>query len=185
MKKLSRAELMMLQIIKILGSVSGYNIKVYIERWGYKDWAEVGKTSIYSSLKKLESKGLVLLFIDTQKVGKGAIPKNYSLTETGYDVLKEEMISIIETSKNRSKSFDLVISSIQILDADEIIDAFKARINLLQVEVERVSKQYDEEFDCLPAGGKFLNIRIISSLKNEIEFAKTLLKSYELEGEDR
>jgi DNA-binding PadR family transcriptional regulator len=178
MKVLTNAELMILQIIRILGQVSGYNINLFVDKMGYRKWADIGKTSIYSALKKLEKKELVLLFIDTEKTGKGPTPKKYSITDVGCKALKREMISTIKTSKNRCIRLDLVISCIEIFTNTEILQSFEDRKAYLNTELERVSAEYDEQYNCITPGGKLLFQHIIINVENEIKFADMMIKSH-------
>lgn len=183
MKKLSNAELMILQIISLLDKVSGYEINVYVSKMNYQKWADIGKTSVYSALKKLEKKDFVLLTIDTNKVGKGPIPKKYSITESGIIRMKQEMLATIISENERSKRLNLVISSIQILENNKILQAFEERFVNLEKENQRLSNQLTEYKNCIPIGGELLYRKLISSIENELSFALTIINKFKKEND--
>ena len=177
MDSLTNAELMLLQIIKEHNEITGYEINKYVISVGYIEWADIGKTSIYTGLKKLEKKSLVTSFIAVDKMGKGPIPRKYSITTEGEKILKEEMIRAISTSREREKRFDLALSAIQILSKQEMINALDQRIIYLSSEKERINEDYIEQKECLPLGGNILYERILKSIDNEIESTQNI-KNY-------
>ena len=176
---LTNAQLMLLQVIHEYIVITGYDINKHVLNLKYKDWADIGKTSIYTGLKILQEKKYVTSFIDMDKTGKGPLPRKYSLNEEGKVILKSEMIYTIENSREREKRLDLVISALQILSFQEITSAFDRRILYLNSEVFRINKDFEDQKNCLPIGGEFLYSRILSSLRNEIEFSKTVLQYFE------
>ena len=152
MGNLTNAELMILQVIKLLDQVSGYRINAYVDEMGSRKWADIGKTSIYSALKKLETKELVTLFVDIEKKGKGPSPKNYSITAQGIQRLQKEMLNTIETARERDKRLDLVLFGIEILSTSQILSAFKIRGEFLKSELDRILIEFEEQQNCINAG---------------------------------
>ena len=183
MKVLTDTQLMLLQIIHENTEITGYDINKLVIDLKYRDWADIRKTAIYTGLKALKTRGFVKTFIDINKTGKGPIPRKYSITDIGKTELKKEMIKTIEVSREREKRFDLVISSIQILSYQEILDAFDQRIIFLKSEFNRVAKDSIEHKDCIPLGGQLLYSHIISSLENEILFSETTIHTITTEKE--
>ncbi len=179
MNLLSNVEIMLLQIIYQYEKITGYDINKYVISLKYRDWADIGKTSIYTGLKKLEKKELVISFIDLEKKGKGPLPRRYSITHTGSEILKQEMNDILMRSREREKRFDLVISGIQILDTSEIVLAFEKRIEYLQLEFKRISQESVEQNNCIPLGGKILYMHILGSINSEIKYSKSIIKYFD------
>ncbi len=175
MEFLTNAELMLLQIIKEHNEITGYEINKYVISVGYIEWADIGKTSIYTGLKKLEQKDFVRSIIAVDKTGKGPIPRKYTITTEGEITLKQEMIKAISTSREREKRFDLALSAVQILSKQETIDALDHRIEYLSSEKQRVSKDYKKQDECLPLGGKILYERILKSIDDEISSTRDIL----------
>ena len=75
MRRLTNVEMVLLQIIAEKEGISGYGINQIVKERGYREWADIGMTSIYVGLKKLEDKKLVKFKIHTGKIGKGPVPK--------------------------------------------------------------------------------------------------------------
>lgn len=67
--KINNVELTLLEIIREKSNTSGYEIRKIIEERGYREWANIGKTSIYVGIKKLKEKSLITLkTIEKKKV---------------------------------------------------------------------------------------------------------------------
>ena len=58
-QQLPTAEAVLMLIVKEHGPISGYSTQRLVDEAGYREWAGIGSTSIYSGLKKLHAKGLV------------------------------------------------------------------------------------------------------------------------------
>ena len=63
----------------------GYEIECVIEERGMRDWTEIGFSSIYYLLKKLEKEGLLEGRMET--TGRGPARKVYRATPAGMKVL--------------------------------------------------------------------------------------------------
>lgn len=74
MHPISNVEFMLLQMIEECSQASGYDIKKLVERRGYREWANIGMTSIYGGLKKLRDKGWIIPEEFSGKSGKGPMP---------------------------------------------------------------------------------------------------------------
>ncbi len=72
-------------------SAHGYNIEKIIEMRGMRKWTDIGFSSIYYVLDKLEKKGLAF-----SKRTRGKEKKEFSITKQGLNVLKEETKKRIE-----------------------------------------------------------------------------------------
>ncbi|MEI7850022.1 MAG: PadR family transcriptional regulator, partial [Chloroflexota bacterium] len=91
-KPLSNVEFALLQLISEQAELSGYMISRLIEERGFREWADIGETSIYIGLEKLNKKEFVEFYIDIDKQGKGPLPKKFTLTDKGKEILKEEIL---------------------------------------------------------------------------------------------
>lgn len=177
MKPISNAEFMLLQILDQEGELSGYAINQLVENRGYREWADIGMTSIYVSLTKLEKKELVESNLDVTKKGKGPIPKKFKLLLPGKKVLKAEVLQAIISPQSKGSRFDLGLAAISILTQEEMGVAFQKR----QAALEQILKfLYQEKYeaqggDHLPQHVKWLFQHSFQRLKTEIEFVKMIL----------
>lgn len=174
--KLSNAELMLLQIIEENGTISGYELNKLVEKRSIRDWAEIGTTSIYVSLKKLEKKEFVTFFVDKTKTGKGPPPKKYSVATLGKKTLTNEILRSLSTTPERDKRFDLAFNGISFLPRVVVILALEKRIEFLAEVFESVEYSYEDHGgEDLPLHEKAVFEHRIFAIGNEIEFMQRLL----------
>ena len=176
MNKISNVEFMLLQIIRQKGEVCGYEIDKIVKIREYREWANIGRTSIYTGLEKLAKKHLVTTFIDTDKQGKGPLPKKFKLTETGQITLKNEIFNALSSSRERDKKFDLAFAAIDILTLKEVISALSKRKDFLLKAAKKVEKKFESlgGFN-LPINIKALFKHSLYLIKNERRFLDTLM----------
>lgn len=173
---LSNAELMLLQIIEEKGTISGYELNKLVEQREIREWADIGTTSIYVSLKKLEKKEYVSFFIDKTKTGKGPPPKKYSVSTKGKKILTNEILKSLSTSPERDKRFDLAFNGISFLPRVVVVLAIEKRIEFLAETFERVEFiMEDQGGDNMMLHEKAVYDHRMFSISNEIEFMQRLL----------
>ena len=168
---LSNIELMLLQIISQEGPVSGYRINKIVTCVDYRSWADIGKTSIYKKLKSLEEKEFISSKIDRKKRGRGPLPIIYNITSSGTLLMKEEIMNILETTREHNKRFHLALSAIQLFSKEEIRTIFLKRKSFLTEEAAKIQREYESVKDCIPLGPDVLYKNILHSIRSAIEFA--------------
>lgn len=186
MKELANVEFMLLQIIYEEKEVSGYEINQLVKERGYREWADIGTTSIYVGLNKLSKKCLVDSHIDTTKQGKGPIPKRFKINDEGKKILKQEIIQALSSSRERDFRFDLALAATQFLAQKEVITALQKRKNFLS----QVAKNLENKFAA--QGGKNLPFHVkalfehpLFLIKHEITFIDNLRADLENCTEER
>lgn len=173
---LSNTELMLLQIIEENGTISGYQLNKLVEEMAIRDWADIGTTSIYVSLKKLEKKEYVSFFIDKSKTGKGPPPKKYNVSTQGKKVLTNEILRSLSTTPERDKRFDLAFNGISFLPRVVVILALEKRIEFLAETFETVEYSFEDHGgENLPLHQKAVYEHRLFSISNEIEFMQRML----------
>ena len=172
----------LLQIIRQKGEVCGYEIDKIVKIREYREWANIGRTSIYTGLEKLSKKHLVTTFIDTDKQGKGPLPKKFKLTETGQITLRNEIFNALSSSRERDKKFDLAFAAIDILTLKEVISALRKRKDFLSEVAKKVEKKFESlgGFN-LPINIKALFKHSLYLIKNERKFLDTLMAELQAE----
>jgi len=172
---LSNAELMLLQIILEQESISGYDLNKLVERQNVRDWADLGTTSIYISLKKLDKKKLVTAFIDKKKSGKGPPPRRFSVSTYGKKVLTNEILKSLANTGERDKRFDIAFSGINYLPRIVVILAIEKRIEYLMFQFEQAETAGANLGKNPPLHKKAIQDHRMFLLGNEIEFMQSLL----------
>jgi len=174
--KLSNIEFVLAQIIWELKTASGYKInKIIIERQ-YKNWADIGTTSIYVGLDRLNGRRLVDYKFMDKKSGRGPVPKLFKLTPIGKKILKEEVIRSLELSRERDRRFELALAASPILKADEFRKALFSRIDFLNESYKAVEEKFKKDGgDKLPLHVKVLFEHSFFLINNEIDFADKII----------
>ncbi|CUH97227.1 hypothetical protein P22_3354 [Propionispora sp. 2/2-37] len=176
--ELTNAEFVLLQIVCDRTTVSGYEINQLIKDCGYRDWAELGTTSIYVGLNKLGKKKLVNSYIDTDKQGRGPVPRKFEITAEGRAVLQQETIEALSSTRERDFRFDLALAAIPFVDKDAVVAALQQRISLLT----EVANDYWHKLEALKKRRVPVNLQALYQhplvlIKNEIEFMDNLIEN--------
>ncbi len=123
--------------IAVLGLVAekprhGYELNRAIKEKGIRYWAEIGFSSIYYVLSRLEEKGLVESRIESP----GSVParKVFAVTKRGKEQLKSSIMEILSHPKRRFSDVDLGMSNLMILTREEALDCFKSYLDHLMGE---------------------------------------------------
>lgn len=183
-KKITNAELIVLCLASEGGSTTGYDLSRKVNMRGYRGWAGISTTSIYTSLKKLEQHGFLASQIMSEKSGKGPLPRLFSLTESGVERLKSEIRRALSEIDDGPGRFDIALSVLPLLDPKEVLDGLKKRRAELSRRGEEVHRKY------LQQGGAELPIHVraifqhgIEQLEFETDFAESLIRELEAEKE--
>ena len=175
---LSNTELMLLHLLHQDGNMSGYDINRLVEQRGFREWAEIGMTSIYVSLNKLAKKELVRAELDIAKKGKGPTPKKYFLLPTGTSHLKQEVENGIQALRLKDSRFRLCISALSILNREEQKVLFNKRATALKNrkhELEHTT-YIAQGGEGLPQNVRWLFQYSFDALQMEVNFANSVLK---------
>ncbi len=179
-KPLSNVEFVLLQLISEKDELSGYEISKFIEESGYREWTNIGETSIYAGLDKLNKKELVEFYVHADKQGKGPLPKKFRLTNRGKKNLKTEILAALSSTRERDRRFDLAIASMPFLMPREAIIALNERKKFLKSELERIKTKLEVQGgENLPFHIKALFKHPLVLIKTELEFVDGIINSLE------
>jgi len=177
--ELANVEFMLLQIICEQKEVSGYEINQLVKERGYKEWADIGTTSIYVGLNKLSKKQLVNSYIDTTKQGKGPLPRKFEITNEGKELLKQMILLALSSSRERDYRFDLALAAIPFLPTEEVLVALQKREKFLSEVAENINNKFESQ------GGKRLPFNVqalfrhsLSLIEHEIDFMDILITDF-------
>lgn len=104
----------------------GYEIEQVIEMRGMRDWTDIGFSSIYYLLKKLEDKGLVAAE-QVPAEGRGPARKVYAATEQGHKEWAQQSLEILHTAVHQPTPFLLGLSALPAFSPSEVQSALQAR----------------------------------------------------------
>jgi len=120
---MTNAELAILSLI-VEKSRHGYEIEGVIEEREMRNWTEVGFSSIYYLLKKLEKKGLVEGQLE-KPLGKGPARKVYHITSAGLKAYHQATLEAISTPIPPYSAFLLGLSNLLSIPAEDSLTALR------------------------------------------------------------
>ena len=116
----------------------GYEIEQTIEERGMRDWTDVGFSSIYYILKKLEQRGLITSHKEPAP-GRGPARKVYSVTGQGQGAWYQATLEALSEPGVPSQSFLLGLAGLPAVpDAQAIValQEYKSKLELRRDGVE-------------------------------------------------
>jgi hypothetical protein len=120
----------------------GYEIEQVIEARGMRDWTEVGFSSIYYLLNKLEKAGWIESQLQQSK-GQGPARKVYHITSQGWQAQIEGTLQALSNPQLGATPFLLGLSNFPIIPRDQVVSALntyadqaEARLNLMLERAE-------------------------------------------------
>jgi DNA-binding PadR family transcriptional regulator len=102
----------------------GYEIEQVIEEREMRNWTEVGFSSIYYVLKKLEKRGL-LEGKSESAAGRGPARKVYRLTPAGSEAFRKAMIEILSSPIPPYSTFLLGLSRLQEIPMEDALNSLR------------------------------------------------------------
>lgn len=176
---LNNNEYMILSLVWETKTASGYQINTIINNRGYREWADIGMTSIYKTLKKLEHKDLVSSHMTTNKTTQGPAAKEYSLTEKGRLLLKEETEKGLSETRERDRRFDLGLSMIDILPRKTALGLIENRKLYLGSEQKHLLEIYTDQQQSISLSGALLFRHTLQFVRSEISFLEEIINNWE------
>ncbi|MFK7694914.1 PadR family transcriptional regulator [Paenibacillus sp. HJGM_3] len=182
MNQLSNAEFLLLQLITEFSQASGYEVNKVIEQRGYREWANIGTTSIYIGLQKLHEKGLIRSEQAGKKSGKGPSPSRYVTTEVGMETLRREILHSLSATRERDTRFALGLAALPFIGREEAVAALQGRQHFLEEASSRIRQAYESQGGPnLPLHVRALFIQPMNLIESEQQFLVHLL--HELTGD--
>ncbi len=109
----------------------GYNIEQVLNARGMRAWTEVGFSSIYYLLNKLEKQGLVISELQTTE-GRGPARKIYSATEEGVAACQQATLDALALPYQTYPPLMLGLANQALVAQSDVIHALQAQLAELQ-----------------------------------------------------
>ena len=149
---LTNAELAILSLVAER-PCHGYQVEQLIEQRGMRSWTEVGFSSIYFLLNKLERRGLVQAHLEPA-AGRGPARKVYQATPDGQRALAEGVRRALSIPQRGSLGLQLGLANLPVLPPAEARLALEAYRRELQGQFQALERRWQAQ----AAGG--LNHRL-------------------------
>lgn len=120
----------------------GYQIEQLINKNGFREWMEVGFSSIYIILNRLEKAG----WLTSEKHAKGARParKVYSLTPDGQQVLQAALRERLVAPRPLTNDTDLALSYLALLPKADQVEGLEKFRAMLDEKIRRLQSRLEE-----------------------------------------
>lgn len=130
---LTDAELLLLGLVAEMPR-HGYELEQIIETRGMREWTQVGFSSIYFVLGKLEKAGLVVAELPTSAKAR----KTFCITASGRDVLLKQTVAALSTYRPTFSSLLLGMIHWPTLSRDAALNALGTRLSSVVAELKRL-----------------------------------------------
>ena len=122
----------------------GYEIERVIEERGMREWTEIGFSSIYYLLKKLEREGLIEGQLEAAR--RGAARKVYCLTSAGREAVRAGVIEALSVPHRCYPPLQLGLANLASVPLAEVLAALQEHREALgkqlaQLQARRESQQ--------------------------------------------
>jgi len=140
---MTNAELAILSLVAETAR-HGYEIEQTIEERGMREWTEIGFSSIYYLLKKLEKAGLVeSQLIPTQ--GRGSARRVYQITPAGRSGLCKATLEALSQPQQSYPSILLGIANLPLLSQEQLVVALRSYRKILTERLEQVAAKAESQ----------------------------------------
>jgi DNA-binding PadR family transcriptional regulator len=140
---MTNAELAILSLI-VERPRHGYEIEQVIEERGMREWTEVGFSSIYYILKKLEGQGWVRSHVEVDG-GRGPARRVYQVTQEGLDAWREATLQTLASPAGGSMSFLMGLNNLPGVPRQQAIAALLQQCAHLVQRRERIRSRSQEQ----------------------------------------
>lgn len=139
MRSLTNAELALMTLLAEK-PMHGYEIEQLIEKRGMREWTQIGFSSIYYLLEKLNKSGLLSRQGKASKLG-GPVRKIFELTEKGYAAWKAAITTALAHPASINSPFQIALSALPLLDKDLIRFSLENHARELRLADEKLTEK--------------------------------------------
>jgi DNA-binding PadR family transcriptional regulator len=169
---LTQAEIAILSLLSE-GEQHGYGLDAAIEQRGFRNWTNIGKSSIYWILNRLEQAGLITCRTNPSK--KGPTRKLYDLTDLGRTALLRSVREAISHPDHPRSRVDLGAAYIELLPPDEAIRCLEEYHEAMRERIQQIIAIRKEQ-EPLPFGAQIIFEHGIIKGKAELEWVKAVIR---------
>ena len=153
-----------------------YALDAFIKVIKVDQWTNISKSSIYNTLKRLETEACVT--VQKEKVGNMPERSVYTITEKGKQRLLEELRENMLLPQNNGNTFALAMLFCFGIPAEEAIRILEERIGLLNNEIKKLRVVNDRAGRYKVYNWAIFSDAGIRNMKLEIRTAKEFIKLF-------
>jgi len=132
-KDLTDAEFLVLGLVAEMPR-HGYQLEQVIEQRGMREWTQIGFSSIYFVLSKLEKKELIC----SEKPTRTKAKKIFTMTDAGHEVLVSQALAALREIRPTYSSALLGMAHWPVLERGQALEALRVRGEAVNAEMMRV-----------------------------------------------
>ncbi len=156
----------------------GYEIEAVIEERGMRNWTEVGFSSIYYILKKLERAGWIEGHMELSE-GQGPARKVYRLTPQGRDAWRSATIEALSTPVPYYSPFRIGLASLPGISTKEALAAVQNYHKQLSARAEQVRQRWTSQQSRLPYHADALFDLSMTLIDAELSWVSSFIQQLE------
>jgi DNA-binding PadR family transcriptional regulator len=171
------AELAILTIVAE-GPIYGHDIQTVINQRGLRAWTNIGVSSMYYVLEKLERQGL----IESQgQVSEGPSRRHYQITSAGFGVLQTSVADLISSPREINSGFELGLANLHVLRPAQIHTAFIAYRQEITSRLAQNRERWRQlqQNTTIPYHVDVMFRRRLAMLEAELEWLNTFIEEWE------
>jgi DNA-binding PadR family transcriptional regulator len=121
----------------------GYEIEDLIEQRGMREWTDIGFSSIYYVLNKLEKAG----YIGSRRepAPRGPARRVYSILPVGTAALRERALALLATPQKGDAPLLLGLANAPLLETDALIDALEQQAAALREKQAAMQRRRESQ----------------------------------------
>ena len=174
------AELAILSIVAE-GPIYGYDIQTIIIRRGLRAWTNIGVSSMYYVLQKLERQGLVES--KGASIVEGPSRRQYRITPAGFGVLQTAVADLLSTPREYANGFELGLANLHVLRSAQIRTAFIAYRQELVSRLNQARERWQELRDSqAPFNVDAMFGHHVAMLEAELNWIKHFIEEWEAQA---
>ena len=139
-RDLTDSELLVLGLVAEMPR-HGYELEQIIEERSMREWTQIGFSSIYYVLSKLEQRGLIKADAPASAKAK----KSYALAPKGEETLIDQTLATLKSVHPTYPSLLLGMIHWSVLTRDQALDALRTRKSALASELARIENIHFEQ----------------------------------------
>ncbi len=154
----------------------GYELEKAIQERGMRNWTEIGFSSIYYVLKRLEKERIITS--KKEEVSGKPARRVYQVTEKGTRAMKEKLQNLLSVRRKPISPLDLGMAYMDMLEPPELLLALESyrqgcqgRIDFLEESISRHREQ-GSQFKVLA-----LFFRPLAHERTELAWTEALIKA--------
>ena len=174
------AELAILSIVAE-GPIHGYDIQSVIAQRGLRAWTNIGVSSMYYVLEKLEHQGLIEGV--SPPLADDAARRQYRITSAGFGVLQTAVADLLSTPREATDGFELGLANLHVLRASQIRTAFVAYRQELVSRVTQARESWQNlKNSRVPFNVDAMFSHHVALLEAELEWVKRFIEEWEAQA---